>query len=48
MVGFTKGSGLRSQGGMRSGLEDPDLFGFWVNSTDVILPETGAVPTAWV
>lgn len=48
VVGFMKGSGLRSEGGMRSGLEDPDLLGFWVNSTDFILPETGVVPTAGV
>lgn len=28
VVGLMKGSGLRSEGGMRSGLEDPDLSGF--------------------
>lgn len=43
-----KGSGLRSEGGIRSGLEDPDLLGFLVNSTDFILPETGTDPTAGV
>lgn len=40
-----KGSGLRSEGGMRSGLEVPDLLGFLVSSTDFILPETGTEPT---
>lgn len=48
MVGFIKGSGLRSEGGMRSGLEDPHLPGFLVYSTDVILLETGTEPTAGV
>lgn len=43
-----KGSGLRSAGGMRSGLEDPDLLGFLVNSTDFVLPDTGTEPTAGV
>lgn len=33
---------------MRSGLEEPDLLGFLVNSADFILPETGAEPTAGV
>ncbi len=47
VVGFMKGSGLRSEGGMRSGLEDPDLLGLLVNS-DFILPETGTEPTAGV
>lgn len=41
-----KGSGLRSEGGMWSGLQDGDLLGFLVNSTDFILPETGIEPTA--
>lgn len=48
VVGFMKGSGLRSEGGMRSGLEDPDLLGFLVNSSDFILPETATEPTAGV
>lgn len=41
-----KGSGLRSEGGMRSGLEDPHLPGFLMYSTDFTLPETGTDPTA--
>lgn len=45
VVGFMKGSGLRSEGGMRSGLEDPDLLGFLVNSTDFTLPDIGTEPT---
>lgn len=39
MVGFKKGSGLRSEGGMRSGLEDPDLLGFMVNSAEFTVTE---------
>lgn len=46
-VGFMKGSGLRSVGGIRSGLEDPDLLGFLVNSTGFRLPETVAEPAVW-
>lgn len=37
-----KGSGLRSEGGIRSGLEVPDFL----NSTDFVLPDTGTEPTA--
>lgn len=48
MVGFMKGSGLRSEGGIRSGLGDPDLLGFLVDSTGFVLPETGTEPTAVV
>lgn len=48
-----KGSGLRSVGGMWSGLEGADLLGFLVNSTDFILSEPGTEPavtvlTCWV
>lgn len=46
VVGFMSGSGLRSEGGMRSGLEDPDLPAFLVNSAVFI--ETGAEPAAGV
>ena len=46
VTGLMKGSGLRSEGGTRSGLEDPDLSGFWVNATDSAPPETGAAPPA--
>lgn len=48
VVGFMKGSGLRSEGGMWSGLEDADLLGFLVNSADFTLPETGTEPAAGV
>lgn len=47
-MGFMKGSGLRSEGGMSSGLEEADLMGFLVKSSDFILPETGIEPTAGV
>lgn len=43
-----KGSGLRSAGGIRSGLEDLDLLGFLVNSSDFVLPDRGTEPTAGV
>lgn len=46
MVGFIKGSGLRSDGGTGSGLQDADLLGVFVKSTDFI--ETGTVPAAGV
>lgn len=48
MVGFIKGSGLRSAGGMWSGLEGADLLGFLVTSADFILSETGTEPTVAV
>lgn len=40
MAGFMEGSGVRSEGGIRSGLEDLDL------STDFKPVETGDVSTA--
>lgn len=40
VVGFMKGSGLRSKGGIRSGLEEADLIVFLVKSSDFILPDT--------
>lgn len=43
VAGFIDGSGLRSEGGIRSGLEDVDLLGFWVNSTDFMLKETSPI-----
>lgn len=43
VAGFSDGSGLRSEGGIRSGLEDVDLLGFWVNSTDFMLKETSPI-----
>lgn len=45
MLGFKKGSGLRSDGGMRSGLEGLDLLAFAGHSIDVIPAETGVEPT---
>lgn len=47
-VRFMNGSGLRSDGGMRSGLEDPDLLRFLVNSSDFVLPNAVTEPTAVV
>lgn len=38
-----EGSGLRSEGGMRSGLQDVDSLGFGISSTDFMPTETGAV-----
>lgn len=48
VVGFMKGSGLRSKGGMRSGLEEADLIVFLVKSSDSILPDTGIGPAAGI
>lgn len=48
VMGFRKGSGLRSEGGMRSGLEDPDLHWFLVYSVDFRFPETGTEAAAGV
>lgn len=43
VAGFIEGSGLRSDGGIRSGLEDVDLPVFWVNSTGCMLREPSPV-----
>lgn len=40
VVELMKGSGLRSEGGIRSGLEDLDLLGVFGNSTGFMLSET--------
>lgn len=48
VVRFIKGSGLRSEGGMRSGLEDADFIVFFVKSSDFILPDRGIRLTAGV
>lgn len=48
VVGFMKGSGLRSKGGMRSGLEEADLIVFLVKSSDFKLPDREIGPAAGV
>lgn len=43
IAGSIEGSGLRSEGGIRSGLEDVDLLVFWVSSTNCMLREPSPV-----
>lgn len=48
MAGFREGSGLRSEGGIRSGLEETDLPGSLVHSNDVTLAEAATEPPTGV